>query len=337
MRVACGSPRTGLAVSVMLVALTQATVLAAQSAATGARRPATSTGTGDVAAETVRAQALEYFARGSAAFGDRRYKDAVDLFLEADRLVKNMAFAYNTALAYEQMGDTENALAWYREYLRRALAAPDRAQIVLRIGRLEQALARKGVQQVTVLSLPPGATVVLDDHPVGVTPWTAEIPPGPHALQLHLRGYEDSKTLFALGALHAEEVNLALTPAPPDAASNGGANLAPWGWVGLGVGVAGFGAAIGCEVARGHAENDARSAVTQVAASDAYGRMAELRTAARVLVGVGAAATVVGGVLLVVDVTTVPHEPGLEQDDASVQAAAGCHAGTCGLEMLGQF
>ena len=286
-------------------------------------------------------RAFDRFQKGSSAFREGRNKDAIEMFLEADRLVKNEAFAYNTAVAYEQMGDTANALAWYREYLRRALDAPDRERIAARIERLEQALARKGVQQVTVLAFPQGATVVLDGAPVGVTPWTAEIPPGEHQLQLRLPGYAVAKTRFDLDVHHARDVRVDLTLAPvalaSDRAPSGGAQVASWTWASLGVGLAGLGAALGCELARGNAEDEAQSAPTQIEAGDAYRGMEDLRTAARVLLGIGAAATVAGGVMLVVDLTTSPDEAGPQQDDADVQAALGCRVGACGLGLSGHF
>jgi tetratricopeptide (TPR) repeat protein len=388
-RAAWGNPRRWLAGSALLVALTQAAVLGAQvggapggtppgatSAATDGSATAAPSGSAappagsaeaapsasakavapDEASEAVRAQALERFQKGSSAFRERRYKDAIDSFLDADRLVKNPAFAYNAGLAYEKMGDTANGLAWLREYLRRAPEAPDRAKVEASIERLELALANKGVQQITVLSFPDGATVLLDGRPVGVTPWTAEIAPGGHQLQLRMRGYEDAKTLFELGAHHAMDVRLALSPEqissaaplaptepkgpagpPTERSSKGAGKVAPWTWTTLAVGVAGFGAALGCEIARGHAENDARDAATQLDAADAYSRMEDLRTAARVVVGISAAAVVAGGVLLAVDLSASSDEEPPAPDDASVKAALRCHPGGCGLGLLGQF
>jgi hypothetical protein len=152
-----------------------------------------------------------------------------------------------------------------------------------------------------------------------------------------LAGYDDAETRFELDVQHAMDVRLDLTPAPVATAQDRGGKVAPWTWASLGVGVAGLGAAVGLELARGNAEDEAKNARTQMEAGEAYSDMADLRTAARVLLGIGAAATVAGGVLLVVDLTTSPDEEGPEQDDASVQTALGCHAGACGLRLSGQF
>src|SRR4051812_2701284 len=73
------------------------------------------------------AAARERFKQGAQAYSEGRYKDAIDLFLDADRLAPNPAFAYNIGLAYEELGDATNALRWYRSYLRDLPGAPDQA------------------------------------------------------------------------------------------------------------------------------------------------------------------------------------------------------------------
>jgi hypothetical protein len=185
--------------------------------------------------------------------------------------------------------------------------------------------------------------VVLDGEPVGVTPWTAEIPPGGHRLQLRLPGYRDGRTRFELAADRATDVSLALSRGAsseglgPDGGQTGVAKIGPVAWTSLAVGVAGLGAALGCELARGNAEDDARTAPTQAESGEDYARMEDLRTASRVLLGIGAAATLTGGVLLAVDLASEPSGQSPEEDDASLQAALGCRAGACGLGLSGQF
>src|SRR5690606_25417412 len=122
--------------------------------------------------EEAKARALEKYEQGSAAFQRRRYKDAVDLFLEADAIAQSPAFAYNIGLAYREMGDDANALRWLREYMRRAPRDDDRRFVASYVNKLERRLMAKGVQQLTVMSEPAGATLVIDGEPKGVTPWT---------------------------------------------------------------------------------------------------------------------------------------------------------------------
>jgi tetratricopeptide (TPR) repeat protein len=85
---------------------------------------------------------------GAQAYAEGRFKDAIDLFLEAAQISPNPAFSYNIGLAYEQLGDPDNALRWYRDYLRELPNAPDRAEIEPRILDAERRLRERGVQQV---------------------------------------------------------------------------------------------------------------------------------------------------------------------------------------------
>src|SRR5688572_9276776 len=65
------------------------------------------------------AEAKARYEAGARAYAEQRYKDAVDLFLEADRIVSSAPLSFNIARAYEKLGDSSGALAFYRDYLRR--------------------------------------------------------------------------------------------------------------------------------------------------------------------------------------------------------------------------
>lgn len=181
---------------------------------------------------------------GVQAFGKGRYKDAVDYFLAADRIAKSASFAYNAMLAYEQMGDSAQALRWGREYLRRKPDARDADDVKRRDAGFEQALQKKGVQQLTVLSNVEGATATVDDTAVGVTPWTGELPPGNHRLALQKRGYRDGEIHFLLADAHAMDVRLDLAAladtTPPPAATAPSPVLPIVMWSGYGLAGAGL-------------------------------------------------------------------------------------------------
>jgi tetratricopeptide (TPR) repeat protein len=119
--------------------------------------------------EEQKEEAKQRYKDGVNAYRKRRYKDAVDLFLEADALVPSAALSYNIARAYEKLGDDSSALRWYRDYLRRDPESGDRKAVEKLIEGFEAKLAAKGVQQLTILTQPRGATVVIDEEPVGVS------------------------------------------------------------------------------------------------------------------------------------------------------------------------
>ncbi|MEJ7735245.1 MAG: PEGA domain-containing protein [Polyangiaceae bacterium] len=310
-------------------------------------RPAPASASGS-AIETARARYKE----GALAFQQKRYKDAIDLFLEADRLASSPAFAFNVAIAYEAMGDTASTLRWLRTYLRRAPDAADRPAVEERIRSHEQKLAARGVQQVTLLSTPEGATVELDGRAVGVTPWTGEIAPGSHEAVLQLRGWLDARQRFELAADRASDVSIALSAAPAESAptATGAADtgapapagtevgrIGPLTWIALGAGVVGLGGALGFELARSGAEDSAREAPTQVETAEHLDDMEGRRTVARVLLGVGGAALLTGGVLLVVDLASGSGSGSEPSARAAPRFAAGCDLAGCGALLRGGF
>jgi len=82
------------------------------------------------------------------------------------------------------------------------------------VRRLEQQLAQRSVQQVTVLSQPESATVLLDGKPVGITPWTGETYPGKHRLALTLDSYAGQERVIDVDAYAAHDVSVVLMPLP---------------------------------------------------------------------------------------------------------------------------
>ena len=160
------------------------------------------------------------FQRGVAAYHAGRFYDAVDVFLETQRIYPDTQLCFNVARAYENLGNASAALRYYREYLRQADRPSDGAEVRDRVRRLEQQLAQRGVQQLTVLSQPEGATVLLDGKPVGITPWTGDTYPGKHRLALTLERHATQQQVIELDAHAARDVSLALVPLPtPKAAT----------------------------------------------------------------------------------------------------------------------
>jgi tetratricopeptide (TPR) repeat protein len=305
--------------------------------------------------EARKKDAAQRYKKGAAAYKEGRYKDAIDLFLEADALAPSSALSFNIARAYDKIKDSANALRWYRDYLRREPQAEDEAQVSEIIAGYEQSLQKKGVQQLTVLSEPAGATVLVDKRPVGVTPWTGELPPGTHEVSLSLRGYADSRQTVELAADKAQDVNFRLLPgqsAPPDAPDAqpaaasapaspqtqaptpeadvppGEQGIRPLTYVVLGAGVATLGAAGVFEISRRSAERDAKKETTQLGYKDAYDTMEQRQTVSRVLAGVGGALVIGGGVLLTLDLT---------RGSSQTAFGGGCVGRSCWVTANGMF
>lgn len=301
---------------------------------------------GSPAADAKRAEGKARYERGVEAYSAGRFKDAIDLFLQADQLAPSAALSFNIARAYEKIGDDAATLQWYRDFRRREPTARNAAEVDARIAALEGVLAQKGVQQVTISSTPPGATVIVDDKPVGVTPFTGQLTPGAHRVVLTLKGYVDAERELTLQAERAQdlEVPLEAKPAPPSlgtptrapsperSSPRRGPRFGPWPWVTLGAGGVVLGASLGFELARRSAEDAAKEERTQVGYKDKLDTEQSRQTTARVLLVTGSALVVTGGVLLALDLSS-RRAPA----DQRAQIGGLCLPGACALQVRGAF
>jgi tetratricopeptide (TPR) repeat protein len=92
--------------------------------------------------------AKEHYQRGTSFYDLGRYPEAIKEFEAAYELKNDPAFLYNLAQSYRQAGDPEQALHFYRTYLRYVPKAPNRAEIEERIAALEKVVAEKGLANV---------------------------------------------------------------------------------------------------------------------------------------------------------------------------------------------
>ena len=297
-------------------------------------------------ADARRSQAKARFDEGVNAFREHRWTDAVQAFRQADAIAPSAPLSFNIAKAYEHLEDTVGALRWYRDYLRRSPQAANAAEVQARVVTLAAALAVRGVQQLTVLSTPSGAAVSIDNAQVGTAPVTLELAPGQHLVRLELPGYARKQVEFLLDARSPQDVALQLESltAPPAAVTPAAVTPAaispspvlapprrerPFGvvpWIVMGAGGVGLLGALGFELGRRSAESDAKGD-TQLAYQDHYDTMHGRQTSARVLLGVGGALVVTGGVLLALN---RPKQP-----EAAVALA--CGPGSCGLSLRRSF
>jgi tetratricopeptide (TPR) repeat protein len=298
--------------------------------------------------EQKRAAAKSKYQQGAEAYSAGRFKDAVDLFLAADQLSPSAPLSFNIARAYEKLADDAGALRWYRDYLRRNPDATNATTVRPLIAALAESLRKKGVQQLTVLTSPAGATVSVDDQPMGVTPWTGELSPGEHHLLLSLRGYADAERNVSLAADQPLDTSVRLeqqaapasvpTPVPAPASSppapkasdttSHGKKLGIVPWVTLAAGTAMLGGALTFEMLRRSAESDAKGAENQIEYQDHLQTEQSRQTTARIFLGTGGALLLAGGLMLLLDRDTSPH---------SANAGLFCLPGGCSVLAQGKF
>ena len=290
-----------------------------------------------------------------SAYQAGHYQQAIKLFLVADQLAPRAALAFNIAQAYDRLEDSPGALRFFREYLRRETSPGNGEGVRKRIAELEGALAAQGVQQLTVLSEPPGAFVSIDGQPRGATPWTGELVPGNHRLTLLKEGFGVITRDVTLEAARAADVNVELEaapdpsrqpavvpssvsapaaapPPPPPVASHpqpAPHPFGPWPWLTLGAGGAALVAAGAFELARSSDEQAAEDAKTQIDYVEAHDSAQAHQTTARVLAGVGGALVVAGGVLVALDLTSGKRR--------STAATANCTGERCLISFSGAW
>lgn len=263
-------------------------------------------------------RAKELYEQGAAAYAARKNFEAIELFRQSGALEPSPLLSYNMALAYEEAGDLRNALKHFREYASASNQA-DADEIQTRITKLESKLGKLGIQQLTVKSDPPGATLAVDGVPVGVTPYTAEFTPGTHLVKVSMPGYADAEASIDLPADRAISVALPLReakvappkpppapPPPPARPRDEGSALAriePLSWGLLGVGVGALTAGVVFELSRASSAEAARSAEDPIEAAEAEGAADSKRLTSVLLLGAGGAFTITGAVLAILDVS----------------------------------
>lgn len=162
-------------------------------------------------------RARELFLQGVAQYRAGKFYEAVEIFLQTQRIYPDTQLSFNVARAYENLGNASAALRYYRDYLRQADRPSDGEEVRERVRRLSQQLALRGVQQLTVLSQPEGATVLLDGRPVGITPFTGDTYPGRHRLALALDAHAAQEQILELDAYAPRDVSIVLLPQPKTA------------------------------------------------------------------------------------------------------------------------
>ncbi|MCA9577027.1 MAG: PEGA domain-containing protein [Polyangiales bacterium] len=155
-------------------------------------------------------QAREHFVRGQQHFDAREFAEAVESFEAAAALVPSADLWYNIARAHEELRHFDQAVDYYRRYLRDRVDPPDRARIEQHITELEaeaeaQRLAAHAAPTtgtLTVSVAQDGASVSVDSAPVGTSPLSEPLTlePGLHALSVDLDGYVPFRSEVRLSA-----------------------------------------------------------------------------------------------------------------------------------------
>ncbi len=144
-------------------------------------------------------EARQHFMTGLEQFQAHQYREAIQSFELAARLVPSADLSYNIARAHEELSEYELAIQSYQNYLRDRVDPPDRAEVLAHIEMLRE---RAEADRASMRNLPTtgtlrltanrdGAAVHLDGASAGESPWPAgrEVEAGRHALSVLREGY----------------------------------------------------------------------------------------------------------------------------------------------------
>jgi hypothetical protein len=143
-------------------------------------------------------QAAKHFAAGRKLYGEAKYKEAIEELLKAYNLRPAPPILLNIARTYEKLGDKQNALKFYKEFLQKArLVDPSRPQVEAVVKELEKGVKGKtgalttatGTETPTATTTTDGGTVPVGKQQMIHTPVDsarvrqpitimAELPPG---------------------------------------------------------------------------------------------------------------------------------------------------------------
>ncbi len=188
-------------------------------------------------APTGDARARAAYQRGVAHFKAKRYAEAIGEFTRAQRMDPSPVLLFNIARAFEEWGNYEAAIRYYRLYLEAAPTAPDAKAVADGLPALERlaAQSQQGREvELVVTSHPDGATVFIDGREAGQTPLKAQVAPGKHFVVLERSGFARSRSELALDEAPVHhDVTLVSIAAPPPAGEGGG-KVGAWVLIGVG-------------------------------------------------------------------------------------------------------
>jgi tetratricopeptide (TPR) repeat protein len=116
---------------------------------------------------TDKAKARELYRVGTQDYNLAEYDKALDAFKEAYRNYEDPIFLFNIGQCHRQLGHKQDAVGFYRAYLRNAPDAPNRAEVNGLIEKLEAAIAQEEAAKRTAptVAAPPAPPPVVQ-HPV---------------------------------------------------------------------------------------------------------------------------------------------------------------------------
>ncbi len=144
-------------------------------------------------------KARAHYEAGEKYYQKAEFRKALDEYLKVLDYIETDSIPdmyFNIAQCHRQLGEVEKALFYYRLFMSKSPTSPLRPEVEKHIAALE-AERRKTTKpkgKVTIMTEPPGATILIDTFEgpgVGQTPKVVDVEEGTHILVLRLEGYKD--------------------------------------------------------------------------------------------------------------------------------------------------
>jgi tetratricopeptide (TPR) repeat protein len=125
-------------------------------------------------------RARELFQSGQVHYDLKEYAEALKEFKDAYRVVQDPVLLFNIAQCHWMLGQNQEALGFYRNYLRRAPEAPNRPTVEKRVQEIERDIqsGKKATQPTAPRTVEPSLAVVPAAPRVATPPTVTIMPSG---------------------------------------------------------------------------------------------------------------------------------------------------------------
>lgn len=160
-------------------------------------------------------QLVQLIEAGKQAYDRGEFDASLAKFREAYDIYQHPDIIYRIALCHERLGEDQQAVKFYRQFLSLAPDAPERPRIEKTIAVIESRIAKS---EIRITTNPTGATVFIDDEAngaAGYTPTALAVKPGNYTLIVKKNGFEPVRELVNVSAGQSVQVRYQLNADKP--------------------------------------------------------------------------------------------------------------------------
>jgi hypothetical protein len=161
--------------------------------------------------ETQQQQLVKLIEAGKQAYDRGEFQESLEKFREAYDLYAHPDIVYRIALCHERLGEDQEAVKFYRQFLAENPDASERPRVEKTIEVIEARIAKSEIQ---ITTEPTGAAVFINDESngaAGTTPTQLTVPPGNYKLIVKKDGFEPVRQLVNVAPGQSVQVRYQLS------------------------------------------------------------------------------------------------------------------------------